>query len=210
MSDKINKTNDAIMQLPSAPLFMQIMKTIEGRPTGMPIWNSFVHKNEKSLLNENMGATFLSLSKNFVNLSTQENDGSIFSVSANKKTYNFYLASALSDFQIAFVVVFEDKETILVKKQHRDELIKNIVSKLKSMDEFVTYIRDHDQQIEYNSPLYNKIRDLISDTIKTWDKKRVEYIEKADREKRKKILELAKEQEKERKRKLSELKKSLS
>ena len=71
MSQDSSHTNssDIDVEIQSLPetvvVYMSIMRTLSGKPEGNPIWSSFDNKSkEKSLENESISSTFLSLANN--------------------------------------------------------------------------------------------------------------------------------------------------
>ncbi len=187
--------SDHILRLPSAPVYMTIMRTIDGKPFGEPIWNSFVHKGGLSLENENISSTLISLSKNIANLSSDKK-GKVVRLTLEEKSYNIYLPGD-EKLQISFVIVFESSDTVLIDNKHKEELVMLVVDKLKKLPEFISYLSGNEVQIRLEDPLYRKIQDLIGNVITEWDKKRVKYLMKKEEEERKRLAELAKKELKE-------------
>lgn len=189
------KGSDHILRLPSAPVYLSIMKTVEGKPYGNPVWISFVHREELSLENENISSTLISLSKNIANLSS-EDKGKVVRLTLDGKSYNIFLPGT-GEFQISFVIVFEKNDTILVEPKHNEELIMEIVKELSKLEEFREFLLKTDEQISKDDPLYRKIQDVIGRSILSWDRKRVKYLMKKHEEESKRLAELARQQLKE-------------
>ena len=62
---------EEIKKLPEKPVYMSMIRTFEGKPIGYPIWNSFVNRiGERSLNNETLSSTFMSLDKTLSDIST--------------------------------------------------------------------------------------------------------------------------------------------
>ena len=91
MSVEENNKSDPLLRLPSSPVMMTMMRTIEGKPEGIPLWSSFISKDDEiSMENENLTATLLSLARNITNLAESDNkEGYIFRVTIEKKRYTF-------------------------------------------------------------------------------------------------------------------------
>ncbi|MCY3412404.1 MAG: hypothetical protein INQ03_12275 [Candidatus Heimdallarchaeota archaeon] len=197
MSENL-KGSDHILKLPSAPVYLSIMKTLEGKPFGTPIWLSFEHKPEKSLENENIAATIISLSNNIAALTPGiRKEGKIVRLTVDNKSYNIFLPKPDAELQVSFVVVFEQSDTVLVEDSHREELIRQVVDRLAGFTVFKEYIAEDDRPIDKTNPLYRQIQDLIADVILLWDKKRVTYLKKQEEEERKRIAALSQDREEE-------------
>lgn len=191
---------DHILRLPSAPVYMSIMKTIDGKPEGNPLWTSFVSKDNLSMENENVSSTLISLSKNIGDLASdsKKKDGKVIHLAIEKRSYNIYLPSADSEFQISFVVVFESSESILVEDKHRKELVRLVVTRLSKLISFLDYLSRDEELIERNNPLHREIQNVIADILQNWDKKRVKYLIKEEEKERRRLAKIAKKEEEKR------------
>ncbi|MHA2250339.1 MAG: hypothetical protein ACXAD7_08250 [Candidatus Kariarchaeaceae archaeon] len=208
MSEALPTGNDHILRLPSAPVYMSIIRTLESKPVGIPIWSSFEHKEERSMSNEAIAGTLLSLTKNIADLVDDSPDGKVVRVSLDNKSYNIYTPSKTARFQISFVVVFEDVDTILVKAKFKEELVKLMVEALRKSENFINYLETGvEVQIQATDDLHQEIQTRIAKVIKKWDNKRVEYLEKKAKEERERLLALAKKEEEARIKREAELKK---
>lgn len=192
--------SDHILRLPSAPVYMSIMKTISGKPEGNPLWTSFISKDNLSLENENVSSTLISLSKNIGDLASdsKKKDGKVIHIAIEKRSYNIYLPSADSEFQISFVVVFESSESILVEDKHRKELVRLVVTRLSKLISFLDYLSRDEELIERNNPLHREIQNVIADILQNWDKKRVKYLIKEEEKERRRLAKFAKKEEEKR------------
>lgn len=197
MSVEENNKSDPLLRLPSSPVMMTMMRTIEGKPEGIPLWSSFISKDDEiSMENENLTATLLSLARNITNLAESDNkEGYIFRVTIEKKSYNFFIPHPLSDFQLSFIAVFETTDKILIKAVDKEELVKIIVSNLKLNQMVYDFINNGNDHVEHTSDLDKIIRNVVGQSILVWDKKRVKYLEKKLKEERKRLVALAKKQE---------------
>lgn len=166
---------------------MSIMRTKEGKPVGIPIWSSFDSRNNaRSMENESMSSTFLSLSKSVSDMAEdREKDGKIVTISMGKRTFNIFLPHPQDDFQVSFVIVFEESDAILVKDKHKMELVHLVAYALRELNSFRDFLKGTKEQIPKDSSLYAQILDHIAEKIKKWDRKRVTRIrEKLEEERR--------------------------
>ncbi len=193
----VQETSDHLLRLPSSPVMMTMMRTIEGKPEGIPLWSSFISRDDEiSMENENLTATLLSLARNITRLAETDNkEGYVFRVTIESKSYNFFIPHPHSDFQLSFIAVFEDKDEILIKAVDKEELVRIIVSNLKLNQMMYDFINNGDEHVEYASDLDKVIRKVVGQSILIWDKKRVKYLEKKLKEERKRLIKLAKQEE---------------
>ncbi len=185
-----------ILRLPSAPVYMSIIKTLNGKPVGIPIWNSFQSIEARSMTNEAMSSTFLQLAKNISDLAdTKSKDGKVIRVTLDTRSYNIFNPSPDAKLQISFVVVFEQTDKVNLKQKHREELTRLIVQSLKKNKKFRKYLDSEvSDQITKDHPLNDSIENDIAKVIIKWDDKRVEYLEKKAKEERERLKTLAKEE----------------
>lgn len=197
MSVEETITGDHLLRLPSSPMMMTMMRTIEGKPEGIPLWSSFLSRDDElSMNNENLTATLLSLARNITKLAESDSkDGYVFRVTIEKKSYNFFIPHQLSDFQLSFIAVFEDKDKILIKASDKEELVRIVVANLKLNQEVYDFINNGNEHVEHTSDMDNIIRKVVGHSILNWDKKRVKYLEKKLKEERKRLIALAKKEE---------------
>lgn len=192
--------SDHILRLPSAPVYMSIMKTISGKPEGNPLWTSFISKDNLSLENENVSSTLISLSKNIGDLvaDSKKKEGKVIHLAIDKRSYNIFLPSVDSEFQISLVVVFETSDSILVENKHKKELVRLVVNRLSKLISFLDYLSRDKEFIKRDDPLYREIQNLIADIIQNWDKKRVKYLLKDEEKERRRLAKIAKKEEEQR------------
>lgn len=165
--------------------------TDAGKPRGFPIWNSFENVASKRIMNnETMASTFMSLAKNLSEIGTdKDKNGKVMRVSLENKTYNVFSPYLSDDFQISFVVVFEDKDTILIQGKHKEELVRKIVEKLRENQDLRSHLlSEGDKTIKKDSELYKEVSLVVSQVIVKWDGKRVKYLEKQEKQERKRLL----------------------
>jgi len=188
-----------LFRLPSSPSYMSILPTLNGKPSGIPLWSTFINKEERSFENEGVSSTFISLAKTISQIATDdEKDGKIVRISLDNRTFNIYTPHPDDDFQIAFIVVFEDQDKILIEDKYKEELVQSIVKVLRDHDEFRKFLGTSiENQIDRSNPLYKDILSQLSKTLIKWDKKRVQYLEKQLKKERERIEKLIKEMEKE-------------
>jgi len=179
-SDEVSLPNeDEIRYLPDSPVvYLSIMRTVEGVPRGTPIWSSFENREARTMENEAMASTFLSLSKSISEMTTDEEaDGKIIRLNVNRKTYNIYIPHHEDEMQVCFVVVFEETENVLVKDEYKTELVKVITNTLRSIGTFRDFLNDAvNIRLDKGDELYDLIYEKIIQSIKKWDKKRVKYL----------------------------------
>ncbi len=164
-----NNTNDD--EIITRPIYMSIMETLEGKPVGYPIWNTFEDKpSERTLNNETLSSTFISLVKTLSKI-TEDNskDGQIMQVSLQNITYNIYLPHSLDDFQIAFVVVFEEKESSLISTNLRKKLARKMVKTLRNCNSLRVHLnKSSERQIMPGSSLHAEMNKLIDKSLLKW------------------------------------------
>lgn len=184
-----------LLELPSAPAFMCIMRTIEGQPVGFPVWKTFENRpNELSLSNETLSSTFLSLSKNLKTLNPNYSDEkeTIMRISFNQRSWSIFVPGSESEFQISFFVAFEEKDSVDISDEDRVNLTNQIVEKLRKHPEIQAISSGEvvRETINPNDELYREILEIVSKTIQTWDKKRIRYLkEEAEKERQRIIAE---------------------
>jgi hypothetical protein len=195
-STEYPETENPILRLPSAPVYMSIIRTLEGKPVGIPIWNSFIHQEDRTMTNEAMSSTFLQLAKNIADLAADtEQQGKVVRVTLEERSYNIFSPHKSSPFQISFVVVFEAQDTVLIKAKHKEELVRLVIQSLQSSKQLKKFLASElKSQIQPGSSLYTRIEQTIAKVVKKWDDKRVKYIEKKAKEERERLIQLAKEQ----------------
>ena len=164
-----NNTDDE--EIITRPIYMSIMETLEGKPVGYPMWNTFDDTpSERTMNNETLSSTFISLVKTLSNISEDiPNDGQIMQVSLQNTTYNIYLPHPEDEFQIAFVVVFEEKESSLISTSLRKKLAKKMVKTLRKCKPLRTHLKDSsDRQIIPGSPLHAELDQIIDKSLLKW------------------------------------------
>lgn len=187
----MSESVEIISRLPSCPIYMSIMETIDGKPKGMSVWNSFENIEAKRIMNnESMASTFLSLAKNLSDMAEDvDKDGKIMRVSLNKKTYNIYSPHPNDDFQISFVVVFEDKDSILIDGKAKEDLVRRIVEVLRNNKNLRNHLDSvSEKRISKDTPLYLEVSKGVSEAIVKWDQKRVRYLEEEMTAERDRVL----------------------
>ena len=147
------------------------METLEGKPIGYPIWNTFEDKpSERTLNNETLSSTFISLAKTLSNIETDIPDnGQIMQVNLNNTNYSIYSPNPVDDFQIAFVVVFEEKDSALVSRKLREKLAKKLVKSLRNSKSLRNHLNNSsERQIMPGSSLHAEMNDLIDKSLLKW------------------------------------------
>jgi hypothetical protein len=182
------------LKLPSAPVFMCIMKTEDGKPVGFPLWKSFDNKaDELNLNNETLSSTFLSLSKNLRTLNpdyTDETD-TVLRITYNQRSWSVYIPAKNAEFQISFFVAFEETDQVKITDEDRSKLTKTIVENLKKIPELGKISKNEllIETIEKNTKLYSNILEVVSKAIQIWDKKRIKYLQLQAEIERQRIIE---------------------
>ncbi len=192
----LNSSSSVWLRLPSAPVFMCVMRTIDGRPVGMPVWKSFENRpDERSMENETVSSTLLNLTHILSLLTkTKKEDGeSVMKISYADRTWSIYMPASNQPFQVTFIVAFEETDKVQITSKDREVLTKEIVNALAGIDEFKKRLKNEEEWIvETHEPLYKTIMDTISETIYQWDKKRIKYLQKEADRIRKQLREEAK------------------
>jgi len=196
----LNSSSAVWIRLPSAPVFMCIMKTLEGKPIGMPIWKTFENRpDERTLENETVSSTLLNLS-HILSMLTKGNrpdTEGVMRISYANRTWSIYLPSPTQEFQITFIVAFEETDQVLITTKDREVLTKELVQAIQTIKEFNERIKNEEEWIiDIQDPLYKEILHKISDTIFQWDKKRIKYLKKEAEKLRKRLREEEKERRK--------------
>ena len=191
MDDAINEVDEKrIKTLGSRPIYMSIIRTIEGKPIGYPIWNNFMNNpNERRMENEVMASTLLSLAKTLSKITSDENaKGKYMKVNFEGRSYNIYSPHRDDDFQISFVAIFEARDDVLIRDEYKEELTRTLVEQLQTLPKLNEYLNlGIEEPIEIFSPLHQEIEKLIEETIEKWDKKRVKYLREKELAKLKEI-----------------------
>lgn len=165
----VEDTNDN--EIITRPIYMSIMETLEGKPVGYPIWNTFDDQpSQRTLNNETLSSTFISLVKTLSKITEDvPPDGHIMQVSLQNTTYNIFLPNPTDDFQIAFVVVFEEKESSLISPNLRKKLAKKMVKTLRNHKPLRTHLQDSsDRQIVSGSSLHTELDKLVEKSLLKW------------------------------------------
>lgn len=170
------------LRLPSAPAFMCIMRTILGKPVGMPLWKTFENEPDKlSLTNESLSSTFLNLSKNLLSIvpDRKSDKDSVLRISFGGKSWNIYIPPNSTDYQFSFVVAFEDVDAVEIDDKAREQLTRAIVKRLQKIADLQAIINGTKvvETIELESSLYKDILTAVTEVIRKWDNTRIKYLE---------------------------------
>lgn len=166
-----NKNSENTDEIITRPIYMSIIETLDGKPVGYPIWNTFDDQpNERSLNNETLSSTFISLVKTLSKISEDmSKDGQIMQVSLQNTTYNIFLPHPEDDFKIAFVVVFEEKETSLISPNLRKKLARKMVKTLRNCKNLTLHLKESsDRQIHDGSPLNEELDKIVAKSLLKW------------------------------------------
>lgn len=167
-SDQSDTMNDDII---SRPIYMSLMETLEGKPVGYPIWNTFDDQpNVRTLNNETLSSTFISLTKTLSNIESEiPSKGQVMQVNLNNTTYSIYSPSPEDDFQIAFVVVFEEKDSTLISKGLREKLARRLVKSLRNCKSLRIHLKNSsNRQIMPGSNVHAEMDELINKSLLKW------------------------------------------
>ncbi len=188
------------LKLPSAPEFMCLMRCIDGKPVGYPIWKTFEHTETLNLKNETVSATLLSLSQKLKFLNPDPMKSTIIKLKSNNSTFNIYLPGKQDEWQYSFVVNFEKKDKVPISDEDRRDLILKIVKRLKKLDGFEEFMAknvNEKEEITPSNKFYSEILEAISDELIKWDKKRISYHEKRLKREREILMKMIEEKKKE-------------
>ena len=166
-----NKNSDDNDEIITRPIYMSIIETLEGKPIGYPIWNTFDDQpSERTLNNETLSSTFISLVKTLSKITEDiSKDGQIMQVSLQNTTYNIFLPHPEDDFKIAFVVVFEEKESSLISPALRKKLARKMVKTLRNCKPLRSHLEDSsERQIPSGSSLHEELDKLVSKSLLKW------------------------------------------
>jgi len=196
----LNSSSAVWIRLPSAPVFMCIMKTLEGKPIGMPVWKTFENRpDERTLENETVSSTLLNLSHilSMLTKGNRSDSEGVMKISYANRTWSIYLPSPTQEFQITFIVAFEETDQVLITTKDREVLTKELVQAMQTVEKFSEQIKNEEEWIiDVQDPLYIEILHKISNTIFQWDKKRIKYLKKEAEKLRKRLREEEKERRK--------------
>ena len=196
----LNSSSAVWIRLPSAPVFMCIMKTLEGKPIGMPVWKTFENRpDERTLENETVSSTLLNLSHilSMLTKGNRSDSEGVMKISYANRTWSIYLPSPTQEFQITFIVAFEETDQVLITTKDREVLTKELVQAMQTVEKFSEQIKNEEEWIiDVQDPLYIEILHKISNTIFQWDKKRIKYLKKEAEKLRKRLMEEEKERRK--------------
>jgi hypothetical protein len=170
-NDLPNFNNEIDEDIITRPIYMSLMETLEGKPQGYPIWNTFQDQpSRRSMNNETLSSTFISLSNILSNISEDvSKDGQIMQVSLKNITYNIYLPHPEDDFQIAFVVVFEEKESHLISTELRKKLARKLVKTLRSCKPLRTHLNESSNKpIPSGGALHEEMNRMIDKSLLKW------------------------------------------